>query len=599
MAANDNLTDEEKQKKADAAMAEFSKGKNVNTFEEVFDKRAFCGKEFDVKCHIQPVEAGFRTDFYDELKPETTYADCIRYDRDVEIPISGGRTIYCDIYRPEDKLEKLPVIMMWTPYGKRHWYGADVTPGLHQAMGVPRGTISKRAAFEGADPGWWCHQGYCIVNVDAPGTGNSTGDNHFMTKTGGKDGAEVVDWIGEQSFCNGNVGMAGNSGLAMSQWVIAAAKPKHLKCIAPWEGTNDLYRESVAVGGIPSPLFAELIWYDFRGPGLQEDPSYMIKKFPYFNAYWDEHRIDIENIKIPCYVTAGYSHFHLRGAMEGFRRLKTRNKWLRMHRDFEWPDFNKHENQEDLKLFFDRYLKNENNGWEMTPKVRIEVMDAYDNDFRTNRPEDDFPISRTKWTKFYLNAADRSLNLEAVTNESSITYDSETEEVNFEFTCTEDTELSGNFMLRTWVSSEINDADIFVLVQKTDRNGNLIPTTVFGVNDPGAQGKLRASLRALDEEKSLPYLPQYKFTKPDYLTPGEPVALDIEIWPHARIWHKGEKIQVKIAGRPIRDPSWFLPTGVSSINKGKHTIYTGGKYDSYLLAPLIPPKYKSGDYEVR
>lgn len=600
MADEKVLSEEAEQARSEAAMAEFSKAKNENLFEEVFQTRTYGGKEFTLRLHNQPVSAGFRTDYYAPFVQETTYADGIRYDRDVEVPISKGRKVYIDVYRPENQLENLPVIMMWTPYGKRHWHGRSETPGLHQAMGVPKGTISDRAAFEGADAGFWCHQGYCVVNVDAPGTGFSTGDNNFMfALEGGEDGKEVIDWIGEQPWCNGNVGMAGNSGLAMSQWVIAAAKPKHLKCIAPWEGTSDLYRENICVGGVPSPAFSELIWYDFRGPGLQPDPSYMIQQSDEFNEYWENHAVKLENIKIPTYVCAGYSHFHLRGSMEGFRRIKSRKKWLRMHRDFEWPDFNKPENMQDLKLFFDRYLKNINNGWEMTPKVRIEVMDAYDYDFRTNRPEEDFPIPRTEYTKFYMNAVDRSLNLSPIETEASVTYDSQTEEVNFDFEVTEELELSGNFVLRTWVSSETNDADLFVFVQKADKDGNLIPTTVFGVADPGAKGQLRASFRALDKEKSLPYLPQYKFTKHEPLTPGEPVALDIEIWPHARIWHKGEKVRVCIAGRPIRDPSWFLPTMVNSINEGKHTLYTGGKYDSYLLAPVIPPKYKSGEFEVR
>ena len=592
--------DDRQQAAAEAKMAEFHKAKHENHFEEVHQTRTYGGREFDLLFHRQPTSAGFRTDYYAPLCQETTVEDGIRCDRDVAVPISGGRTVYIDVYRPEGKLENLPVILMWTPYGKRHWYGAAETPGLHQAMGVPRGTISKRAAFEGADASFWCNQGYCVVNADAPGTGNSTGDNNFMfCAEGGQDGKEVIDWIGEQQWCNGRVGMAGNSGLAMSQWVIAAARPEHLACIAPWEGTSDLYRENVCVGGIPAPAFAELIWWDFRDPGLQPDPSYMIHEDDTFNEYWANHAVELENIRIPVYVCAGYSHFHLRGSMEGFRRIKSRNKWLRMHRDFEWPDFNQPENQADLKLFFDRYLKNIHNGWEMTPRVRMDVMDAYDLDFRSRRPESDFPLPRTQFTKYYLDAATRSLSLEPVSAESSVTYDSLAGQVDFDLEVTEDLELSGNFVVRVWVSSETTDADVFVLVQKADERGELLPTTVFGVADPGAKGQLRASMRALDTEKSLPHLPKYTFTRHEPLTPGEPVALDIEVWPHARIWHAGERLRVCIAGRPLRDPSWFLPTNVESVNEGAHTIHTGGRYESYLLAPVIPPKHKSGAFEVR
>lgn len=583
--------------------SQIENNQNDNTsFEQVYMTEEYGGKEFKLLMHEQPVELGFRTDYYAPLQPETTYADGIREDRDVAIPISGGRTVYADVFRPEDKLENLPVIMMWTPYGKRHWYGAKETPGLHQAMGVPKGTISKRAVFEGADPGYWCHQGYCVVNVDAPGTGHSTGINNFMhVEKGGQDGKEVIDWIGEQSWCNGRVGMAGNSGLAMVQWYIAAAQPEHLVCIAPWEGSTDVYRENLCVGGIPSPAFCELIWYDFRGPEPQHDPMYVARQSDWlYNEYFEDMRTKVENIKIPVYATAGWSHpTHLRGSLEGFRHIKSRRKWLRVHRNFEWPDFNDPENIADLQRFFDRYLKNINNGWEMTPKVRIEVMDAYDYNFRHNRPEEDFPIPRTEYKKLYLDASNMTMGTEPAAVESSVTYDSLTGEANFEFTCTEDTELTGYYVLHTWISSETDDADVFALVQKTDQNGDPLPTTVFGVPDPGAHGQLRASMRELDEEKSLPYQPCYTFTHKQPLTPGEPVELFIEIWPQSRIWHKGERIHLNIAGRPIRDKSWFSPTACESINEGKHTIYTGGKYDTYLQIPLVPPKHKSGDFEVR
>jgi putative CocE/NonD family hydrolase len=420
-----------------------------------------------------------------------------------------------------------------------------------------------------------------------------------MTSQGGRDGAEIIDWIGEQAFSNGKVALAGNSGLAMVQWMIAAAKPKHLVCIAPWEGTNDLYRESLCVGGIPGPAFGDMIFHDFRGPGWQEDPGYMLKEFPLMNSYWDDKQLKVENIRIPVYATAGYSHFHLHGAITGFERIKSRKKWLRLHRDFEWPDFNRPENQTDLLRFFDRYLRNIHNGWEMTPQVRIEVMDAYEFDYQTNRPESEFPLARTKYTKYYLNAANNSLSLQPTTKLTTAKYDSRTGDVSFRYQFSSDTELSGHFKLHLWVSSEIDDADIFVLVQKTKADGTLIPTTVFGVADPGAHGQLRSSLRALDPEKSSAEIPVYTFRKRQPLEAGKPVLLEIEIWPTSRIWHTGESLQVNIAGRPIRDKSWFLPTEVESINQGTHTIYTGGDYDSYLLAPVIPPKYTSGSFIVR
>ena len=102
----------------------------------------------------------------------------------------------------------------------------------------------------------------------------------------------------------------------------------------------------------------------------------MVAENPLMNAYYKDKIVDWNKIRIPTYVTAGWVHHHLRGAFEGFRRIRSPKKWMRAHRDFEWPDTYKPENMEDVRKFFDRYCKEIHNGWEMTPRVRIDVMDA-------------------------------------------------------------------------------------------------------------------------------------------------------------------------------------------------------------------------------
>lgn len=77
-------------------------------------------------------------------------------------------------------------------------------------------------------------------------------------------------------------------------------------------------------------------------------------------------------------MTACWNHFHLRGSINGFRKCRSTRKWLRAHRDFEWPDAYNNAHLQELERFFARYLKLERNGWELTPKVRIEVQDAFD-----------------------------------------------------------------------------------------------------------------------------------------------------------------------------------------------------------------------------
>lgn len=50
-----------------------------------------------------------------------------------------------------------------------------------------------------------------------------------------EDGYDVIEAISKMDWCNGNVGLAGNSHLAISQYFIAAQEPPSLKAIAPWE----------------------------------------------------------------------------------------------------------------------------------------------------------------------------------------------------------------------------------------------------------------------------------------------------------------------------------------------------------------------------
>ncbi|MCL2492804.1 MAG: hypothetical protein FWF33_02030, partial [Clostridiales bacterium] len=71
------------------------------------------------------------------------------------------------------------------------------------------------------------------------------------------------------------------------------------------------------------------------------------------------------------------------------------------------------------------------------------------------------------------------------------------------------------------------------------------------------------------------------------------------IWPQSKIFHPGEQLRVEIMGHYERI-DWFEPFAWETNNQGNHVIHTGGKYDSYLLVPFIPPKYTTASgYIVR
>jgi predicted acyl esterase len=520
--------------------------------------------------------------------------DGITCEQDVPITLRDGTIIYADIYRPVGQIN-IPAIISWSYFGKRPGDGFDEW----QIMGVPPGTVSSMTKFESPDPAYWCRNGYAVANVDPRGVGHSQGDINMFGTQDGRDGYDFIEWLASQHWCNGKVGMSGNSGVAMTQWRIAAEQPPHLACIAPWEGTGDLYRESLYEGGIPALGFSDFIVGSLTGPGYVDDNVAMAREYPFMNAYWEDKIPKWQSIRIPTYTTVCWNHFHLRGSMEGFRKIRTQKKWLRAHREFEWPDTYCTAGLEDLRRFFDRYLKSIRNGWELTPRVRLEVMDAYEYDFQSNRPEKEFPLARTQYQKLYVDAGKGALSFEPVAEKSKTSYEGETGFATFDVKFDTDTEITGYMKLRLWVEAEGNDdMDMFVAIQKLDEGGNWLPVNVLGEPHPGAWGKMRVSHRELDTKLSTHFQPVQAHRSEEKLSPGEIVPVDIEIWPHSRIWHKGQQIRVLVSGHYMRE-GWFEPFFWDTNNKGKHIIHSGGEYDSYLQIPVIPPKYVAGDYVYR
>ena len=209
------------------------------------------------------------------------------------------------------------------------------------------------------------------------------------------------------------------------------------------------------------------------------------------------------------------------------------------------------------------------NGWELTPRVRIEVQDAYEFDFQTNRPEKEWPLARTEYKKLYMDAASMSLAYDKFDKAAKVSYDGATGVVNFDVKFSEDTEITGYMKLHLFVEADgHDDIDLFINIQKLDEQGNWLPVSILGEPHPGAWGKMRASARELDPKLSTDYRPIQAHTNELKLKAGEIVPVDIEIWPTSRLWHKGQQLRVQIAGHYIRE-NWFERPGVGCRQQGQ------------------------------
>jgi predicted acyl esterase len=550
-------------------------------------------------------------------------------ERDVAVKMRDGVTIYVDVFRPV-KSGKFPSLVAWSPYGKE--IGGQWLDDIHGRAGVPLEWVSELQKFEGPDPAFWVEQGYVVLNPDPRGAYNSEGNISYWGRQLAGDGYDFIEWAAEQPWSSGKIGMAGNSWLAVSQWFIAAEQPPHLAAIAPWEGFSDHFRDTGNRGGIPAPAFPEAIIQTFAGKGYIEDQPRMIVKQQVMSPYWADKKARLERIQVPAYVVASYTNAaHTHGTFDGFRKIASKEKWLRVNNTNEWLDFYTPQYEQELLKFFNHYLKGEKNGWQETPQVRICVLDPSGTD-EVDRVEKQWPPARVKSTKLFL--ADKgNLDTAAPPKEAKISYEvGPNGKISLTYKFDKDVELIGYMKLRLWVEAKgSNDMELAVSVEKRDAAGNPYNRELGeGMVGPVAStGLLRVSQRELNEQLSTDFEPYLKHEREELLKPGEIVPVEIGIWPMAMRYKAGEELYLTIAAHhpmstdfdmgfgaakieiseqdfthdrsnpgalksmgggantspsAIRDQKVPTPT---SRNKGTHVFHLGGRYDSHLLIPVI------------
>ena len=156
----------------------------------------------------------------------------IHVSHDIGVKVRDGCTLYCDVYRPANSTKPVSAILAWSPFGKK-FNGLTMLKNLPWGLGIPSGVLSGLEKFEGPDPAEFVARGFAIVNIDARGSGDSGGSVAIMGTQEAEDGYDVIEAIAKMPWCSGNIGLAGNSHLAIVQWFIAALKPPSLKAIAP------------------------------------------------------------------------------------------------------------------------------------------------------------------------------------------------------------------------------------------------------------------------------------------------------------------------------------------------------------------------------
>jgi predicted acyl esterase len=144
-----------------------------------------------------------------------------------------------------------------------------------------------------------------------------------------------------------------------------------------------------------------------------------IRAHPLDDEYHRDRSPVWEKIVTPLFSAAnwGGQGLHPRGNFEGFVRSASKQKWLEAHGIEHWTHFYTDYGREQQLRFFDYFLHGKDTTWSKQPKVFLQIR--YPGEKFVGRAENEWPLKRTKWTKYYLNPSDMALTTKRPTGNAS------------------------------------------------------------------------------------------------------------------------------------------------------------------------------------
>ncbi|KAM0327040.1 hypothetical protein ACHAQA_006163 [Verticillium albo-atrum] len=540
---------------------------------------------------------------------------------------SSGLSTPAGVMAPLSDQETAMTIVLETLGGGFHSKSFDEVNPEHK---------SAHSAWETPDPGFWTSHGYAVVRADERGIGQSRGRLDTMSRGTSEAFAEVVEWCSAQSWSTGKVGLLGISYYAGSQWRVAAQKPKGLAAMIPWEGMADYYRDRCRHGGILSNNFIDFWWNrqvvanqygrprdeaitltkgtDGAGPmrpltapeslegnlsstereESRQDQTIDNRTHQFRDQeYYASKEYDLSDIEVPMLSVANWGGIllHLRGNVEGYLHAGSEKKWLRFITGrHDLPFYYKEEVNVQLS-FLDAFLKGEDRAGWTTGKVPPVDLVLRRGDVGFNNPEgertfprrseNEWPISRTQWTRLYLTPAGiltHSIDeaRRASPRPSKHTYEALGKIENprmIQFSTNpvdETTEITGNLVAHLCVSASPqrggptpSDIDLFITIRHISATGNeVLYTGTAGDAVPLTKGWLRVSMRKINARhpKHREHLPWREYLSTDQLPVivGEKYEVDVEVWPTSVVLEKGARLVLEISSGDTQGAGIFL-----------------------------------------
>jgi uncharacterized protein len=354
----------------------------------------------------------------------------------VRVAMRDGIRLDTNVFKPTGN-SRFPVILIRTPYGK----GTDLPPGY--------------SAF--------VNRGYAVVLQDVRGRYGSQGVFDAL-KQEGPDGYDTLNWIAEQSWSTGKVGMIGGSYLGIAQWRVALLNNPHLKAIFPVVAGSDDYIDRFYSPGGAIKLGHRLLWLSLNmSAGGADTPKFdnyvshlplrtsdraathqtvqlyqTILNHPTYDSFWKEQSVlaKIDQVRVPVFVVGGWYDNYVESDLEAFAALHKSAGPDEKHRILIGPwahnmstpfaginfgDDSSAPIRGYQLAWFDRWLKGEPDAerpyspeaWHAT---RSTVDEAPVNIFVMGvnrwRDEQEWPLARTRYTPLYLASKGHANTLE-------------------------------------------------------------------------------------------------------------------------------------------------------------------------------------------
>lgn len=548
----------------------------------------------------------------------------IKTEKDIYVPMRDGVRLAVNVYRPDAK-GKFPALLAMGGYGKE----------LQEVL-IPPQPLNRSAVWDGnieaGDTPDIVPRGYVHVIADNRGTGYSEGEYADMwSQQEGMDGADLVEWIAKQPWCDGNVGMIGYSYYGGIQLKVAIQQPPHLKSIFVSHVGADFYRDFVYIGGVLS-LFFYGLWDGRHGtsgfapknavsktqktlpkeeferrrqellnhPDIKHYPNvYHCLKYPYKNPwffdmvmnpldgpFWRDKSIYpfYNKIKVPVFVVGKCGH-EASGFWDIYFGIKSPKKLLVKPSGSEERPWR--EDHELILRWHDHWLKGNDTGMMDEPPMKIFMTGI--NQWRYEKK---WPLPGTEWAQCYLRRweglafapeiyqpePDCFLQqpLHLSTKRDSVKYISQP--------MPENLEVVGPAALKLFASIDQDDTNWIVKLYDIAPTGSEARVT---------KGYLKASHRAIDPAKSKPYSPYHKHTKAEPVTPGKIYEYDIGLGIITHIFKTGHRIKLEIESlESARDPEMqihyhpHLCSGRTTV----HKIYRNKQFQSHLVLPILSKK---------